>query len=633
MTYEGNQIEAPRQNSGRKSSNSVSNDGDRLSYSHDAFRETALADLDASEALYKDAAKLLMAARINAGLDPLLSGNDTVSTMRRSVNEQNALQVGPIDANAANRRSDTTVANRTSRDTPAQKSEGGAGAVVSEYLAGAGDALTVTRVATGVAIGAAVGIAAIGLAAVSATAAAVAGVAALGYGAYSLATAIPGWIRDAKIVANPNDYSADQLLQAQKGIRSIGAGTVDLAAGAAGAPIGSIAANALRPAASSASATISEAFSTGRPGEIARSAFNTVSTRAGDLKTSVTTSLSDATAAASRRASEIYNSSSALQYMGAPIKYIGMPIMNGVSGIPASLGRIAEGIKSIATPSDATRTAVLSFADRSMQKAERGVASFNNTLENSGNAYISAAHFAGNRAVAIGNAAFTTARPHVESAVAAGRSYADAAITAAKPYAVNAVESTRNFGSRAVNGTVETTRNLYNAERTQNTIANTRNAYDWTRASAIVIGDTLKGSVSAMGDRISTRRAILGEQIAGEQFALETKRVAQNYLSLPSVGKVYARNGDELGPIVRNANGNNFYIENLLRGRGMVHPLGVERFSSGNARYTDLPHGLAATSPLEIVAAQKIPLNEVSISPITKWMAAYHYRQRRGDLV
>ena len=630
MTYEGTIESAPQSNAARLN-RSDSREQDRLNYSHDAFRETALADLDASEALYQDAAKLLMAARINAGLDPLLSGNDTVSTMRRTVNEQNALQGGPNDS--ANRRTnDATVATRASTDTPAQKSEGGASAVVSEYLAGAGDALTVTRVATGVAIGAAVGLAAIGIAAVSATAAAVAGVAALGYGAYSLATAIPGWIRDAKIVANPNDYTAEQVRQAQSGIRSIGAGTVDLAAGAAGAPIGSIAANALRPKASSASAIISQAFSTGRSGEIARSAFNTVSTRAGDLKTSVSTTLSDATAAASRRAAEIYNSSSTLQYMGAPIKYIGIPIMNGVSGIPASVGKIAEGIKSIATPSEGTRTAVLSFADRGMQKAERGVTSFNNTLESAGNAYISAAHFGGNRAMAIGNAAITMAKPHVESAVAAGRSYADSAIATAKPYAVSAVESTRNFGSRAVNGTVETTRNLYNAERTQNAITSTRNAYDWTRASATVIGDTLRGNAVVLGEKIGAQRAILGEHIAAEQFALETQRVAQNYWRLPSVGKVFAPNGDELGPIVRNANGNHFYIENLLRGRGMVHPLGVERFASGNARFTDVPNGLAATSPLEVVAAQKIPLNEVSISPATKWMAAYNYRMRSQGL-
>lgn len=611
MTYEGTIESAPQYNAAR-ANRSDSREQDRLNYSHDTFSETALADLDASEALYKDAARLLMAARINAGLDPLLSGNETVSTMRRSASEQNALQVGPIETNPANRLSDTAVANRAATDAPAQKSEGGAGAVVSEYLTGAGDALTVTRVATGVAIGAAVGLAAIGIAAISTTAAAVAAVGALAYGAYSLVTAAPGWFRDAKIVANPNQYSEAEVRRAQSGIRNLGAGTVDLAAGAVGAPIGSITANALRPAASSVSATVSEAFSTGRTGEVARSALNSVTTRAGDLKTSVTTHLSDASAAVSKRATDLYNSSPSLQYMGVPIRYIGLPVINGVSSIPANIGRIAEGIKSIATPSEATRTSVLSFADRGMQKAERGVVSFNNSLESAGNAYISAAQFAGNRAMAVGNSAIAYAKPHVESALASAKPNVESAISTAKPYAVSALETTRNVGSRAMSGS--------------------RDAYDLTRAASTVAYDTLRNSAAVMSERIGVQRAILGERMAAEQFAIETQRVAQNYWRLPSVGKVYAPNGDELGPIVRNANGNNFYIERLRGGNGVVHPLGVERFASGNARYTDVPNGLNATSPLEVVAGQIIPLNNVSISPVTRWMAAHNYRMRTQDL-
>ncbi|MBA3859274.1 MAG: hypothetical protein C0507_20410, partial [Cyanobacteria bacterium PR.3.49] len=334
----------------------------------------------------------------------------------------------------------------------------------------------------------------------------------------------------------------------------------------------------------------------------------------------VTTHLSDASAAVSKRATDLYNSSPSLQYMGVPIRYIGLPVINGVSSIPANIGRIAEGIKSIATPSEATRTSVLSFADRGMQKAERGVVSFNNSLESAGNAYISAAQFTGNRAMAVGNSAVTYVKPHVESA-----------ITAAKPYATSALEGTKNVSSRVVNGTVETTRNLYNAERTQNAITSTRDAYDLTRATAVVIADSLKNSASVMGERISARRAALNERVAVERFTHEAERVAQDYLRLPSVGRVSAVDGTELGPIVRNAYGNHFYIENLLRGRGVVHPLRVENQQYGNARFVDVPHGLHATSPLDLAPGKIIPLNDVAISPNTRWIALHNYRLNRRE--
>jgi hypothetical protein len=61
-----------------------------------------------------------------------------------------------------------------------------------------------------------------------------AGAAGIAYGAYELYKHAPGWIHDAKVVANPDQYSATEQANAHAEIRGIGAGSVDMAAGIAG---------------------------------------------------------------------------------------------------------------------------------------------------------------------------------------------------------------------------------------------------------------------------------------------------------------------------------------------------------------------------------------------------------------
>lgn len=573
MHYEGNnQTDLRTSNLGERNRNSPASfaDMERLSFSHNSFRETSLSDLETSEKLYQAASEPMMDARRRAGVERALNGTETVSTVRQTANEPNALQNRSNETNYANRenRSDSTTANRAATDSQTPPSEGGAGAVASEFLTGAGDALTVTRVATGVAIGAAVGLAAIGIASASVAAAAVIGAGALAYGAYSFVSALPGWFRDAKIVANPNQYTQAEVSRARSGIRSIGAGTVDLAAGAIGAPIGSITANALRPAATSASLTVAEAFSTGRTGEVARGALNTVTSRAGELKTSLTTHLSDASFAVSKRATDLYNSYPAahapLESVGGAIKSIGMPVINGASGITSSISRVAEGVKSIATPTESQRSAMLSIAERGRQRAESAVLASTNGLNSAGNAYISVF----DRGVALGNSAIANAKPHIETA-----------ITAAKPYAESARATARDFSSRVVNGTVDNARSLYSAERTQNALRAMDDAYS---------------AIKASGHVASERFAKFGTKFAEDVALARFEREAVNVLSrsnrLPAVAQVYDSTS-VAGAIVKSPKGQHYFLESQPRGHAIAHALESQQASNGTLSFRGMPAG------------------------------------------
>lgn len=88
------------------------------------------------------------------------------------------------------------------------------------------------RIVASAAIGLGVGI---GAAFVSPAAISVGVVLAGGYGLYTLANNIPMWIGSAKVVANPYDYSSEQVVMARTNIRDVGAGTVTIAASAIGA--------------------------------------------------------------------------------------------------------------------------------------------------------------------------------------------------------------------------------------------------------------------------------------------------------------------------------------------------------------------------------------------------------------
>jgi hypothetical protein len=56
-----------------------------------------------------------------------------------------------------------------------------------------------------------------------------------GYGLYTLANKVPEWIDAAKVVSNPNSYSAVRNAGAHRILQDVGAGTVTLTSSAIGA--------------------------------------------------------------------------------------------------------------------------------------------------------------------------------------------------------------------------------------------------------------------------------------------------------------------------------------------------------------------------------------------------------------
>lgn len=109
--------------------------------------------------------------------------------------------------------------------------------VASDVLAGAWNELTqhpievIEAGATGLATGLAITAAALLVAPELAVAAAIAGV---GYGAYQLGEHIPGWIHDADIVNNVENFSAAEVAQAHTDLQDFGKGTTLLMAGVLG---------------------------------------------------------------------------------------------------------------------------------------------------------------------------------------------------------------------------------------------------------------------------------------------------------------------------------------------------------------------------------------------------------------
>jgi hypothetical protein len=94
--------------------------------------------------------------------------------------------------------------------------------------------------------GAAVGVAATALVAVTAPEVGVGlAIAGIGYAGYQLFEHAGGWFHDAKVVDDQKDYSAKEVAQAHDGLKSVGAGSVDVAAGIGGAVAGSYATGAI----------------------------------------------------------------------------------------------------------------------------------------------------------------------------------------------------------------------------------------------------------------------------------------------------------------------------------------------------------------------------------------------------
>jgi hypothetical protein len=107
-------------------------------------------------------------------------------------------------------------------------------AVGKDLAAGAIDELTnhPGRVLVSAAIGLGVGIGASFLSPIVIGAGLVA---AGGYGLYTLAHEVPAWVDAAKVISNPDDYSAQRKMQAHDTLHDLGAGTVTLVASAIGA--------------------------------------------------------------------------------------------------------------------------------------------------------------------------------------------------------------------------------------------------------------------------------------------------------------------------------------------------------------------------------------------------------------
>ncbi len=94
--------------------------------------------------------------------------------------------------------------------------------------------LAVGAVASTVAEGAVVAAAAVGVTLTAPEVLLGAAAVGVGYGAYQLYEHASSWFNDAKVVANQNDYSPDQVAQAHTELQGVGAGGVNLAAGTVG---------------------------------------------------------------------------------------------------------------------------------------------------------------------------------------------------------------------------------------------------------------------------------------------------------------------------------------------------------------------------------------------------------------
>jgi hypothetical protein len=110
----------------------------------------------------------------------------------------------------------------------------GYGAVADAVAAGAVEEITehpvkVAAIAAGTAV-----VTGVAAAVVAPGVIVAAGVAGVGYGAYVLYEKSADWLKAADVVANGNEYSAEERAKSEKELKAIGAGTVDLAAGGIG---------------------------------------------------------------------------------------------------------------------------------------------------------------------------------------------------------------------------------------------------------------------------------------------------------------------------------------------------------------------------------------------------------------
>jgi hypothetical protein len=81
---------------------------------------------------------------------------------------------------------------------------------------------------------------------------AVVGIGALALGGYKIYQNFGGWVRDAKVVVNPDGHTEAEIKKAHEGMQAIGAGAVDIAAGIGGGVAGRYAATAASEAVSTA---------------------------------------------------------------------------------------------------------------------------------------------------------------------------------------------------------------------------------------------------------------------------------------------------------------------------------------------------------------------------------------------
>lgn len=68
----------------------------------------------------------------------------------------------------------------------------------------------------------------------------------LGYGGYQIYKHLPGWIRDAKVTANPQLYSHTEVEKAHQGVEGFGAGALDLGVGMVAGMAGGYAGRAVK---------------------------------------------------------------------------------------------------------------------------------------------------------------------------------------------------------------------------------------------------------------------------------------------------------------------------------------------------------------------------------------------------
>jgi hypothetical protein len=268
----------------------------------------------------------------------------------------------------------TQVSQLVSETSPEadSESEGGYGHVFSEIGSGMVDEVVNHP-------GRLVGSAALGLgAAVAAVLVApeVAAAVAIGaglYAAWSLVSALPGWIHNASVAANPDDHTAAEVNDAEAGLRSLGAGTLDVAASALGAPIGGLVGNALRAPLQATAAELAAVIEKGAATEIGgniTSGVANVANRATSFVSPYLKSANEAIGPAVKtaatlaqplvnRASNLYTAhSEAITGFGTQLFDKVDKVSGGVAAragdwktsAGAFTGRVTEGVKSIAVP-------------------------------------------------------------------------------------------------------------------------------------------------------------------------------------------------------------------------------------------------------------------------------------------